>query len=160
MRGRIRIWFFVVGASLFPFSVHAGPFSEEGKHGQNEETMKVPETAGQIWHEIDEKLELLDATITNRQLAKVHSIAFAIRDLAKVLPDKSKDLSEAKQKLLIGYVKRIADHAKNLDTYGDAGNQSKTEEEFNQLKKRIEYMRKLYPESVFRTTEHQHGQTN
>ena len=65
------------------------------------------------------------------------------------LPDTSKDLPEAKQKLLKGYVERIAEHAKNLDKYGDGGNRSKTEEEFGQLKKRLDYMRKLYPDSMF-----------
>ena len=91
------------------------------------------------------------------KLADVHRIAFAVRDLANALPDASKDLPEAKQKLLKGYLERVAEHAKLLDTYGDGGDQSKTEAEFGQLKKRLDYMRKLYPESMLHAEEEHHG---
>ncbi len=101
-------------------------------------------------------MELLDSTITSGKLADVHPIAFAVRDLANGLPDASRDLPEAKQKLLKGYSERVAEHAKNLDTYGDGGNQSKTEAEFGQLKKRLDYMRKLYPKSMVHAEEGHH----
>ena len=125
------------------------------EHGQHGGEVLVPESAAGIWHEVGKQVELLDSTIDNGKLVEVHHIAFAIRDLTNGLPDTSKDLPEAKQKLLKGYVERIAEHAKNLDNYGDGGNQSKTEAEFEQLKKRLDYMRKLYPDSMFHA-EHGH----
>ena len=151
-----RFWLvvFAVGSLLFA-GVFAKTFAQEKQHHQHAAEVKVPETAAEIWHEIGEQVELLDSTITGGKLADVHHIAFTVRDLANGLPDASKDLPEAKQKLLNGYLERVAEHAKNLDTYGDGGNQSKTEAEFGQLKKRLDYMRKLYPDSMFHA-EHGH----
>ena len=153
-----RFWLvvFAVG-SLLVAGAFAKTLADETQHGQHGGEVKVPESAGAIWHEIGEHVELLDSTIDNGKLAEVHRIAFAIRDLANGLPDTSKDLPEAKQKLLKGYVERIAEHAKNLDTYGDGGDQSKTEAEFSQLKKRLDYMRKLYPDSMFHAEQGHHG---
>ncbi len=158
MRRKTRICFVVFGAGLL---LVAGAFArtsaDEKQHGQHGGEVHVPESAADIWHEIGEQVELLDSTIDNGKLAEVHRIAFAIRDLANGPPDTSKDLPEAKQKLLKGYLERVAEHAKLLDTYGDGGNQSKTEAEFEQLKKRLDYMRKLYPDSMFHAEEAHHG---
>ena len=152
------MWVVVFAAgSLLVAGAFARTLADETQHGQHGGEVKVPETATQIWHEIGEQLELLDSTIDNGKLAAVHRIAFAIRDLANGLPDASKELPQAKQKLLKGYLERVAEHAKNLDTYGDGGNQSKTEAEFGQLNKRLDYMRKLYPASMFHAEEEHHG---
>ena len=158
MRRKNRTWLVVFAAgSLLLAGAFAGTLADEKQHGQHGGEVHVPESAADIWHEVGEQVELLDSTIDNGKLAEVHRIAFAIRDLANGLPDASKDLPEAKQKLLKGYLERVAGHAKLLDTYGDGGNQSKTEAEFEQLKKRLDYMRKLYPDSMFHAEEGHHG---
>ncbi len=152
-------WFIVLAAGcLLLAGAFARTLADEKQHDQHGGEVHVPESAADIWHEVGEQVELLDSTIDNGKLAEVHRIAFAIRDLANGLPDTSKDLPEAKQKLLKGYLERIAEHAKLLDTYGDGGNQSKTEAEFVQLKKRLDYMRKLYPESMLHAEEGHHEQ--
>ncbi len=133
---------------------HEATPAVDEEHGHSEATVRIAESAAETWHEIDRQLELLEATITNGQLADVHRLAFAIRDLAKELPDNSKDLPDAKLQLLRGYVQRIEEHAQNLDTYGDGGNQDKTSVEFEQFKKRLDNMRKLYPDSMFHADGH------
>lgn len=146
MNGRVRLFVVTVTcAVLLVISVNGRLLADEGGH---DEKIKIPETVAQIWHEIDEQVDLLGSTIAGGKLDQVHEVAFAIRDLAKSLPAKSKDLSEAKLKMVKGYIKRIAEHAENLDTYGDQGDKDKTKAEFAQLKKRLDYMRKLYPGSV------------
>ena len=157
MRKRNRMWLGVFAAGLLLVAgAFARTLADEKQHGQHGGEVHVPESAADIWHEIGEQVELLDSTIHNGKLAEVHSIAFAIRDLANGLQGTSKDLPESKQKLLKGYLERVAEHAKLLDTYGDGGNQSKTEAEFGQLKKRLDYMRKLYPESMLDAEEGHH----
>ena len=151
-QNRFRIVVFAAG-SLLLAGAFAATLADEQQHGQHGGEVKVPESAAEIWHEIGEQVELLDSTIDSGKLADVHHIAFAIRDLANGLPDVSKELPEAKHKMLKGYVERVAEHAKLLDTYGDGGDQSKTEAEFEQLNKRLDYIRKLYPESMFHAEE-------
>ena len=85
-----------------------------------------------------------------KKLAKVHVVAFAIRDLAKLLPEKSKDLSPDNQKKLKGSVDRIAEIAKRLDQYGDAGDQANTEKEAKRLETLLQFIKKLYPADAFK----------
>ncbi len=104
------------------------------------------QTAAEVWSAIETDVERLSQTIDAGKLADVHKIAFGIRDLTNELPAKSTDLSEAKQKMLAGYVERVVEHAKNLDNYGDGGDAERTAAEFAELEKRLGYMRKLYQE--------------
>jgi len=139
-----------IGAIMLSLGVVLVPpcFADGGQHGAHEGELEIPDTAEGIWHAIDEKGEHLAEVIEEGKLSDVHKIAFAIRDLAQALPEVSQELSKAKHKQLEGFVSRIADHAKNLDNYGDNGQQEKTEVEFEQLAKRLGFMRKLYPESM------------
>ena len=88
--------------------------SEKGLSG------KMPNTFGGIWQEIGKKQEELGNLIKNKKLNKVHEVAFVIRDLAKLLPDKSKDLSVDNQKKLKSWVDGVADSAERIDKFGDA----------------------------------------
>jgi len=94
----------IVGLGLAP-SLNA---SEKGLSG------KMPNTLGGIWQEIGEKQKELGDLIKDKKLDKVHEVAFVIRDLAKLLPDKSPDLSADNQKKLKSWVDGIADSAERL----------------------------------------------
>ncbi len=96
-----------LGLGLTP-SLHASEEGHSDEHPKGEKHEKIPDTLGGIWYEIMEKQEHLTEIIKDKKLAKVHKAAFAIRDLAKLLPDKSKDLSTANQKKLKDSVDRIA----------------------------------------------------
>ena len=113
--------------------------SEKGLSG------KMPNTLGGIWQEIGEKQKELGDLIKDKKLDKVHEVAFVIRDLAKLLPDKSKDLSADNQKKLKSWVAGIADSAERLDKFGDGGDQANTEKEAKRLDTLLKSIRKLYP---------------
>src|SRR3972149_9344020 len=90
---------------------------------------KMPNTLGGIWQEISEKQKELGNLIRNKKLDKVHEVAFVIRDLAKLLPDKSKDLSADNQKKLKSWVDGIADSAERLAEVGGGGGHANTRKE-------------------------------
>lgn len=113
--------------------------SEKGQHD------KAPNTLGGIWQEIGEKQEELGNLIKNKKLDKVHEVAFVIRDLAKLLPDKSKDLPADNQEKLKSWVDGIADSAERLDKFGDVGDQANTEKEARRLDTLLKSIEKLYP---------------
>jgi hypothetical protein len=127
--------------------------SEEGHPAESSEKAKptkMPDTLNGIWHEITVQHEQLGQIIKEKKLAKVHVVAFAIRDLAKLLPEKSKDLSPDNQKKLKESVDRIAEIAKRLDQYGDAGDQANTEKEAKRLETLLQFSKKLYPADTFK----------
>ncbi len=126
---------------------HGGELNAIHEANEDRASDEEQQTAAELWRAIDADIERLSHIIDSGKLADVHKIAFGIRDLAKELSEKSTDLSEAKQKMLAGYVDRVAEHAKNLDMYGDTGDAERTAMEFAELEKRLSYMRKLYPES-------------
>lgn len=126
---------FMAGIALAPYLDAA----EKGNSG------KPAITLGGIWHNIVEKQKKLGDIIKDKKLDKVHEVAFAIRDLAKLLPDKSKDLSADNQKKLKSWVNGIADSAKKLDMYGDNGDQANTEKEAKRLDTLLKSIEKLYP---------------
>ena len=125
----------IVGLGLAP-SLNA---SEKGLSG------KMPNTLGGIWQEIGEKQKELGDLIKDKKLDKVHEVAFVIRDLAKLLPDKSPDLSADNQKKLKSWVDGIADSAERLDKFGDGGDQANTEKETKRLDTLLKSIRKLSP---------------
>jgi len=134
-------------SSLFTPSLYASEegHGEHGGHGEKEKPAKAPDTLGGVWHAIKEKQSTLDQIIKDKKLDQVHKTAFAIRDLAKLLPDKSKDLSAENQKKLKDSVDRIAEIAKLLDQYGDANNQANTEAQDKRLDTLLDFVEKLYP---------------
>ncbi len=138
------------------FHLSAGICSAEEGHGNGNvshgsghdgEEQRVAKDARGIWKEINSRVAKLEDIIKDGKLDKVHVAAFEIRDLANELPKVSADIvPDKKQKQLNGYIKRIGQHAKNLDKFGDAGNAAKTKEEFEQFVKRLKYLAALYPD--------------
>lgn len=118
--------------------------SEKGNHG------KAPDTLGGIWHKIGEKEAELGNLIKDKKLNKVHEVAFVIRDLAKLLPDKSKDLSADSQKKLKLWVDGVAESAGRLDKFGDGGDLANTEKEARRLNTLLKSIRKLYPSDILK----------
>ena len=118
--------------------------AEKGQRG------KAPDTLVGIWREIGEKQEELGDLIKGKKLNKVHEAAFVIRDLAKLLPDKSKDLSADNQKKLKSWVDGVADSAKRLDELGDGGDQAMTEKEAKRMGTLLKSIEKLYPSDAFK----------
>ncbi|MEO7300556.1 MAG: hypothetical protein ABI042_18480 [Verrucomicrobiota bacterium] len=103
---------------------------EGEKHEEKEGKMKIPDTVEGIWTEIHHHHTELAETVKNKKLADVHHHAFAIRDLAKALPDKV----EADKKTKVeGAVKNISKLADQLDKAGDDGNQADTEAHLKKL---------------------------
>lgn len=86
--------------------------------------MKIPDTAEGILAEIHKHHAALAETVKNNKLADVHKEAFAVRDLAKALPDKAP--ADKKQRIQ-GAVNNIAKLAEELDKSGDANDKAKTE---------------------------------
>ena len=102
---KTRLLLFVIliaGLSLAP----ALSASEKGSSGKPAVTLEA------VWHNITEKQKELGNIIREKKLAKVHEAAFAIRDLTKLLPEQSKNLSAENQKKLKSCVNGIADSAK------------------------------------------------
>lgn len=130
----------IMGLGLAP-SLNA---SEKGLSG------KMPNTFGGIWQKIGEKQKELGDLIKDKKLDKVHEAAFVIRDMAKLLPDKSPDLSADNQKKLKSWVDSIADSAGRLDKFGDGGDQANTEKEARRLDTLLKSIRKLYPSDALK----------
>lgn len=141
-------WFVIAmigaGLTLAPL-VHAEEKGHTEEHKEKGEHAKMPDTLGGIWQEIGEKQAELAKVIKDKKLAEVHKAAFAVRDLAKLLPDKSKDLSADNQKKLKSWVDGIADSAKKLDEFGDGGDQANTDKEAKRLDTLLKSIEKLYP---------------
>ncbi len=125
----------IAAAGLFSGRMAQGHEKDEkADHaGKKGEEMKIPDTIGGIWHEIQEHKEELGKIIKDKKLADVHKAAFKIRDYAKALPDKSKGLAAEKLTRVQSSVKQIEKLAADLDASGDAGDQAKTEANFKKL---------------------------
>lgn len=126
---------------------HGNPSHSKG------EQMKIPHTVSGIWHEIQEHKDQLAKIIKDRKLADVHKVAFEIRDYAKALPEKSKDLSAEKMTRLQSAVKQIEKLASDLDSTGDAGDQSGTEANFKKLEGALKLIDTQYPAEMLKSKE-------
>jgi len=149
----IAVFFPAVGIC----SAEEGHDDENVQHGSGHdgEEHRVAKDAKGIWKEINSRVAKLEGIINDGKLDKVHVVAFEIRDLAKALPEVSADIvPDKKLKHLYGYIKRIEQHAKNLDKFGDAGNAAKTEEEFEQFIKRLKHLAALYPDEIHSSGTH------
>ncbi len=150
-------WFIIaiMGAAmaLSPALRAAEKGHDHGAHEEGAKPGKVPDTLPGIWHEIKEHQEHLDQIIKDKKLSEVHKVAFTIRDLAKLLPDRSKKLSADDQKKLKTYVDGVAQRAAKLDEFGDGGDQANTEKEAKSLDTLLKSIEKLYPPDALK-----HGQ--
>ena len=137
-------WFII---AVLIVSLGIAPSLGASEKGHNS---KMSNTLGGIWQDIGEKQEELGQLIKNKKLDKVHEAAFVIRDLAKLLPDKSPDLSPDNQKKLKSWVDGIADSAERLDKFGDGGDQANTEKEAKRLDTLLKSIEKLYPSNALK----------
>jgi hypothetical protein len=113
-----------------------------------EAVLKVPATIDGIWTAIDQHSAELDKDIQAGTLDKVHVHVFAIRDLAAALPELSKSLPADKLAQLNSNLKFVATLAQRLDATGDAGDKAGTKANFAKLKRVLEEMRAVYPETL------------
>lgn len=128
--------------NFLPNALHA---NEEGHEAGAGEPLKIPDTITGVWQEIQEHKEELNKIIKDKKLSDVHKTAFAIRDFAKALPDKSKDLPEEKLQRLKSAIKQIEKLAADLDESGDANNQAATEANFKKLEGALKLIEAQYP---------------
>lgn len=90
----------------------------------------MPEKVGDILTAIHKRYKELGETVASKKLQDVHHLAFAIRDLAKPLPEKVPLENKVRVQ---GTVNNIATLAASLDESGDAGDQTKTEANLKKL---------------------------
>ena len=112
---------------------------------EKEATTTIPSTVAGIWTEVKKQEEQLGKLIADKNLDKVHALAFEIRDLVNALPDKSADLAADKLAMLKANVKYVADLAKRLDESGDANDQALTEASFKKLEGILKTIEAQYP---------------
>lgn len=121
-------------AAIGLINIHpTAAFAAEGhEHHETEEggKIKIPDTVEGIFKGIHEHHTELAEVVKNKKLDEVHHLAFGIRDLAKALPAKA---SPAQKKRVEAAVRKIAVLAEDLDTSGDAGDQTKTEANLKQF---------------------------
>lgn len=101
--------------------------------------------AAAVWQKVQSKLGQLDKVVEEKKLESVHEAAFAIRDLVKTLPPKSKALPAEGQKKLATGVKTVGQLAKLLDKYGDANDLAKTQEQQKKMHTVLAAIEGLYP---------------
>jgi hypothetical protein len=124
---------------------HAAPAQGAEPAKQAGAEQKIPATAEGIWQSIDRQTAALDKVIRSGAMDEVHHHAFAIRDLAAALPERSKSLPADKLAQVNGSVKFVAMLAVRLDATGDAKDKAGAQANFGKLKKVLEGMRADYP---------------
>lgn len=125
--------------------------------GEDHEQMKTGEemmSPAAIWQNIREEEKELEEVIKVGKLGEVHEIAFTIRDLANMLLEHSKGHAGVPVGLLMTQVNQIGSIAESLDQYGDAGDKSKTEEQFQRLQNVLNTIEAQYPHGVLANEHH------
>jgi hypothetical protein len=130
----------VIGLFIHTQNAPAQEHNEHSDHKGAHETVKIPDTLSGIWDEIHHHNTELTNTVAQHKLADVHHHAFAVRDLAKALP--SKVPSEHKQHIT-NMVKKLSQHAEDLDKSGDAGDQAKTEANLRKFEATLKDMEEM-----------------
>ena len=124
---------------------------EPGGHAEKEGAeLKIPDTVGGIWQEIQEHKEQLAQIIKEKKLADVHKAAFKIRDYVKALPEKSKSLSAENLARVQSAIKQIEKLASDLDATGDASDQAGTESNFKKLEGVLKLVEAQYPAEMLK----------
>lgn len=124
-----------LGAALAP------PVKLAAASHSKEEAVVVPATVEQLLAAVDQRVAVLDQVIAAGELAKVHTEAFAARDLLAALPSKLKTLDKAKAQALDAALARIRQQAVLLDKFGDAGDAAQTRAVFARFKNEIAAIR-------------------
>ena len=134
-----------IGLLLAPARVlPSGAEHHEGSHASASSHLEA-KTAGELWRKIKSREEELGRLVQAKDLAKIHEVAFAIRDLVAAMPDQSAQLPPERLAKLNGNVKFVATLAERLDTTGDAQDQVGTEQNFKQLQSVLATIEALYP---------------
>lgn len=134
------------GKTVFaPFGIEVAPTKPDktassAGHGQShggDEPVAVPATSDEILAAVDQRIAAIDQAIAGGNLAKIHSEAFAARDLLAALPGKVAGLGPAEIKALDAAINRIRQQAALLDKFGDAGDAAQTRAVFARFKQEI-----------------------
>lgn len=111
--------------------------AQQGHETLTESQATVPTTVKDILAKVDLQLAVLNKVIIAKELNKVHVIAFEIRDLLLVLPQKQSDLGPQKKTALIASLNNIKQQATLLDKFGDANNLAQTKKVFTKFEDEI-----------------------
>lgn len=149
MKTRMMVVGFLVGV-LVAGNVLAGDGHDHGKEGgkENKSHKAMPSSVSGIWGEIKEHEAMLMEIIAAGKLDKVHEAAFEIRDMVNALSEKSTSLAPENLENVKAGAGRVAEIASQLDKYGDAGDKTKTEEQFQRLTKALAFIQSQYSPEV------------
>jgi hypothetical protein len=111
-----------------------------------EAKISIPATSNGIWQAIDGHLAELHGVITSGKLESVHVHAYAVRDLVRALPTRSKDLSADALDKVKGESKFVDTLAERLDHTGDANDKAGTQANLQKLEGVLKLLRAQYPE--------------
>ena len=111
-------------------------------HDHGEKKAEQPSaTSHEIWAQIAAKQAQLEAVMQAGDLAKVHVLAFAIRDHVVALEAKTETSNAAERDKIVD---EIYTSAGKLDEYGDSGNASAVKEEYRKFQQQLQALRALY----------------
>lgn len=126
---------------------------EDGGHGDDEGSNVSADSFGDVaavWGEVVAKKAELDGVIASKKLLDVHKAAFAVRDLIKLLPDMSHDLSDDAQADLAKGVGSVVSIAAELDKAGDSEKQEETEAANARFQIVLDAIEPIYPEGALK----------
>ncbi len=112
-------------------------FAQQSHQPLAEKATTDPTTVEDILANVDLQLTALNKVIIAKELDKVHVIAFAIRDLLLLLPQKQSDLGPQKKTALITSLNNIKQQATLLDKFGDSNNLAQTKKVFTKFEDEI-----------------------
>ncbi len=112
-------------------------FAQQGHEPVVEKKVAVSATVTEILADVDLRIAALDKVIAAGELEKVHLIAFEIRDMLVVLPQKRSDLQPQKKTALIASLNNIKQQATLLDKFGDSKNLAQTKKVFTKFEDEI-----------------------
>ncbi len=104
-------------------------------------TFPLQISPGELWALIAAQQTQLEAVMQTGELAKVHVLAFAIRDHVVALEAKTETSNAAERDKIVD---EIYTSAGKLDEYGDSGNASAVKEEYRKFKQQLQALRALY----------------
>lgn len=100
------------------------------------------DTVREKWQAIDSHMNHLKTLIEADDLGRVHEAAFAVRDLAKALPQG--DLTADQKTVFQSLLEEVEKEANLLDEYGDSGNLAEARRELNDFDRSLFSIKRLY----------------
>ena len=104
----------------------------------------IPATVEGIWGAIDKETAALAGVIQTGKLEEVHHHAFAIRDLVRALPERSKALTPEQLQKVKANVKFVDALATRLDQSGDANDKAGSVANLGKLQGVLQSIRGYY----------------